>query len=580
MEEGLYMATATTNRFDAVIVGSGFGGSVMAYRLAQEGFSVCVLERGKKYPPGSFARSPLAVQNNFWDPSRGLYGLFNIWSFRGMDAIVSSGVGGGSLIYGNVLLRKDEKWFVIEDAKNPGYKAWPVTRAELDPHYDNVERMMNAQKYPHDHEPYRSTPKTQAIKLAADELIRKDPANIRWESPNLAVTFANAGRSPVPAELLVEPPGSNLHNSPRTTCRLCGECLFGCNYGSKNTLDYNYLPQALKLNAEIRPLSEVRSFQPLAEGGYLVKYVVHTPDREGINSDTSELPLQTISADRLILAAGAVGSTYLLMKNRPAFPNISATLGSRFGGNGDQFAFAVKCHETVGGKRVPRKVDAAFGPVITSAIRIADKLDGGTGRGLYIEDMGYSDTVNWIIQMLSAPGRTKRYLHFIARFIKGLLGGNVSSDLNGAISDMLTASEITYATLFMIAMGRAPQDGVMRLNGKFLDLDWNLDSSREFYARMQEYLKTIAETLQADFIKNPEDFLHRSAVAHPLGGCPMGGNDKEGVVDSRGEVFNYPGLFVADGAVMPGPVGPNPALTIAAIADRIAALIIERSRKG
>ena len=108
-------------QFDAVIIGSGFGGSVMAYRLAEAGFKVCILERGKVYPPGSFPRSPHEMKNNFWDPSEGLYGMYNVWSFRDIGALVSSGLGGGSLIYGNILIRKDEKWFVKEDINNEGY---------------------------------------------------------------------------------------------------------------------------------------------------------------------------------------------------------------------------------------------------------------------------------------------------------------------------------------------------------------------------------------------------------------------------------------------------------------------------
>src|SRR5688572_27072519 len=98
--------------FDAVIVGTGFGGSVMAYRLAEAGLRVCVLERGRAFPPGSFPRTPSGFAKNFWDPGEGLYGMYDVWSFKGLESLVSSGLGGGSLIYANVLLRKDEKWFV------------------------------------------------------------------------------------------------------------------------------------------------------------------------------------------------------------------------------------------------------------------------------------------------------------------------------------------------------------------------------------------------------------------------------------------------------------------------------------
>src|SRR6266568_2121540 len=296
--------------FDAVIVGSGFGGSVMAYRLAEAGLHVCLLERGKAYPPGSFPRSPYRMKDNFWDPGKGKYGLFNVWSFSGLNALVSSGLGGGSLIYANVMIRKDEKWFVQEDLQKGGYEYWPVTRAELDPHYTNVETMLNVQKYPFNVSPYNKTPKTIALQTAAKKL------DMDWSLPNLAVTFNNTGQEPVPGEPILEEP--NIHGRTRYSCRLCGECDFGCNYGSKNSLDYNYLSQAkLKYGADIRTCCEVRSFEPGDNGGYSICYVVHDPAKfEGkpLNThDQAVLPLHTITSDRLILAAGTFGSTYLLL---------------------------------------------------------------------------------------------------------------------------------------------------------------------------------------------------------------------------------------------------------------------------
>ncbi|HEV3233913.1 MAG TPA: FAD-dependent oxidoreductase, partial [Candidatus Dormibacteraeota bacterium] len=251
--------------FDAVIVGSGFGGSVTAFRLAEAGWSVCLLERGRVYPPGSFPRSPRQMANNFWDPSKASYGLYNIWSFGGLEALVSAGLGGGSLIYANVLLRKDEKWFVR--GGDQGYAPWPVSRADLDPHYDRVEKMLAPQVFPIDREPYASVPKTQALMHAAEQL------GLDWQLPPLAVTFAGPGDDAVPGEPIVERP--NMHGRTRLTCRLCGECNIGCNYGSKNTLDYNYLTEAQTLGVDIRTLCEVRDFAPAAGGGYTVRYVQH-----------------------------------------------------------------------------------------------------------------------------------------------------------------------------------------------------------------------------------------------------------------------------------------------------------------
>jgi len=133
-------------QFDAIVVGSGFGGSVIAYRLAEAGLRVCLLERGKAYPPGSFPRSPYWMRDSFWDPGKGLYGLYDFWSFHRIHALVASGLGGGSLIYANVVMRKDEEWFVKDDLQNGGYEYWPLTRPKPDPHYDAVEGMMRPQR--------------------------------------------------------------------------------------------------------------------------------------------------------------------------------------------------------------------------------------------------------------------------------------------------------------------------------------------------------------------------------------------------------------------------------------------------
>jgi len=194
-----------------VVVGSGFGASVAAYRLAAAGRSVVLLERGKAYPPGSFARTPAAMGRAFWDPSEGLQGLFDVWTFRGLESVVSSGLGGGSLIYANVLLRKDEKWFVHEaPVPGGGYESWPLTRADLDPHYDRVEQMLGATRYPYPD----TTPKTAALRDSAGRL------GLDWQLPPLAVSFAGRPSDPaVPGAPIPPPAYGNLHGRPRSTCR-------------------------------------------------------------------------------------------------------------------------------------------------------------------------------------------------------------------------------------------------------------------------------------------------------------------------------------------------------------------------
>ena len=315
------------SHFDAIVVGSGFGGAVTAYRLAEAGKSVCILERGRAYPPGSFTRSPYTARESFWNPGRGLTGMYHYWSFKGIDALVSAGLGGGSLIYANVFLRKDERWFVDEDVNDGGYESWPVTRADLDPHYDRVEKMIGLQRYPFEHEPYAGTPKTIAFKQAAER------TGMEWFLPQLAVTFANEGRPPVPGEKIVEQI-PNLHGRDRVTCQLCGECDVGCNFGAKNTLDYNYLTYAKHHGAEIRTLADVRTIEPREGGGYRVGYAPLDAGGEA-SANGRPAPLTQLTCDHLVLSAGTLGTTNLLLRNRSAFPRLSRKLGTRFCGNGD-----------------------------------------------------------------------------------------------------------------------------------------------------------------------------------------------------------------------------------------------------
>jgi len=570
--------------FDAIVVGSGFGGSVVAHRLAAEGRRVCLLERGRAYPPGSFPRSPYRMRTNFWDPTQGLYGLFDYWSFRGLSALVASGLGGGSLIYANVLLRKDERWFVKEETEAQGYEHWPVSRADLDPHYDRVEAMLRPQQYPFDLSPYDATAKTRAFREAADRV------GLRWFAPPLAVTFANAGEDPLPgAPIREEHP--NLHGRLRSTCRLCGECDLGCNYGSKNTLDYNYLSEALRLGAEIRTGADVRAFARRSEGGYSVRYVDYPPEG-GNGAPTAILdprtPMRTLTADRLVLAAGTLGTTRLLLRNRSAVPRISGRLGTGFCGNGDLLTFAVRCGEERDGRRVPRVIDPSFGPVITSALRVDDAADGGEGRGFYLEDAGFPNFLTWLLQALEAPRDVVRMRPVAKRLARERLRRDRyrHTGRSAAVAELFGTSELSAGMLPILAMGRDVPDGRMYLRHNHLRVDWRKGGGRSrrrpggasgpYFDRVRATSRQLAEALGGSFRDSPLWFLNRVITVHPLGGCPMGRHPGEGVVDSHGEVFGCPGLHIADGSVMPGPVGANPSLTIAALADRFADRIAEQ----
>lgn len=588
-------------RFDAVIIGSGFGGSVMAYRLAEAGLRVCLLERGKPYPPGSFARAPYDLNKNFWDPSSGLFGMFDVWSFKGSGALVSSGLGGGSLIYANVHLRKDPKWFK-EDRPDGGYDPWPVTYKDLEPHYEAVEKNLNVQKYPLQHPPYNQTLKTLALR-EANEKLNLEGSTHEWMPLNLAVSFRTKNvRNPdeddpanppiVGAQIQEE--YSNYHTvtnqreMPRSTCRLCGECDIGCNYGSKNTLDYTYITAAIHQKpypAQIETLCEVKKISPLPDAGYEIEFVRHQP--EAMNPVTGKCPPPqpfTIKANRLIISAGTFGSPYLLFMNLAAFPNLNRNaLGSRFCVNGDLLSFITNSLERKNGKSFPRRLDPSFGPVITSAIRVGDTLDemGNQGRGFYAEDGGNPYLLSWFSELSGLPGFLHRSLKFLKMAAKYRLGLSHDANLSAEIADLLGSGAASMSSIPILSMGRDFANGNLSLKDNLLECDWTRKKSKEYFDRVRRVGRAIAQALNGEYLDNPSyEYLHQVLTAHPLGGCPMGFTKGDGVVDSYGEVFGHPGLYVVDGSIMPGPVGPNPSLTIAALSNRAADHIIAQHKSG
>jgi cholesterol oxidase len=225
---------------------------------------------------------------------------------------------------------------------------------------------------------------------------------------------------------------------------------------------------------------------------------------------------------------------------------------------------------------VPRVIDPGYGPVITVAARVPDAADGGTGRGFYLEDAGFPEHVTWLLQLKDTPGPLLRLL--TQRFLWSWLGDGQDPRLSAQISTLLHSTDLSAGVLPLLAMGRDLPNGRMWLHKGRLDADWRTRASGAYFARVRAVCRRIADELGAHFVDNPLWSLGRVITVHPLGGCPMGRDVREGVINAYGEVFNYPGLFVVDGAVMPGPVGTNPAFTIAAIANRCADGILEGTR--
>jgi cholesterol oxidase len=537
---------------DVVVIGSGFGGSVVADRLAKDGRGVVVLERGKAYPPGSFARTPAEFGGNFWSPDDGLHGLFDVWSFHGIDAIVSSGLGGGSLIYANVMIRKPKEWFTQAHPTAPEYQeSWSFQYSDLEDRYAEVETFLKVQKLP----PALTVPKTTAF---IDGNLGKA------EYAPLAVRFIDDYGNPVVGATLQDDPDyPNIFGLPRRTCCMVGECDVGCNVGAKSSMDHTYLSSASHAGASIHVRTQVKTIVKNPDH-FLVGYVVHEPGVEG--DEAKGLPRPTvryIRAQRVVLAAGSLGSTYLLLRNQQYLQLNSAALGSRFCGNGDLLGFLLNAD---------RRLDSTNGPVITAfAEYLSNPGPEGADYGMYIEDAGYPMFLNWLLQ---APGVMGR---FVWHGLKHKLTLGPDTSLSDDIGRILGSARFTNNALPLLGMGRDVPDGRFFLDPddpSIMDSTWTVRTSKAYFEEMRWRMRMISEQLGGTFSVNPLYHLGRVISVHPLGGCPadtiIGDEVVEGVVDPYGQVHGVDRLWVCDGATFPGPVGPNPSLTIAAFAHRVA----------
>ncbi|MEN0057530.1 MAG: GMC family oxidoreductase [Bdellovibrio sp.] len=541
--------------YDYIVIGSGFGGSVMTCRLVEKGYKVCLLERGRKWKMHEFPRRPQDFQQNiFWNPRSQKFGLMEFRDSPESDVLTltASGLGGGSLIYANVLYRMPEMFF----------KDWPgqITRQTLEPYYTRVLSTMEARPYPFESSSYyRNTPKTALLKKVAEQLTPAAEAlhPPQFKLPDLAVRFEG------------EFPGHqtrNKHGALQSRCNKCGDCDIGCNIHAKNTLDLNYLYRAQHLaaaphRADIRTHAEVIRIQHHGDH-YSVTYVI------------PEYPLQenTFTARKVILSAGSLGSTSLLLKMKKAghLPRLNDWLGKKWCGNGDLLSFVFNTKPTV---------DATNGPVITGAIEYAFKeYADGYPHGLYLQEAGCPQGFGWYIagkipQIQGLQGLFNLFRQSVKKYLLKIAGWKYSSTINVGedFANILDHGHFTKKCLLLLGMGRDRSDGEIRLReDNETIVHWKMKSSRSHFQRLRTEMKKVADILGGVYVDNPLTHLNKIVSVHPLGGCPMGDSPEEGLVSPLGEVYGYEGLYVVDGSIIPTSTGPNPSLTIAALAERIA----------
>ena len=519
------------DRFDVVIVGSGFGGSIVAMRMAEAGRSVLVLERGRRWQPDRFPRDVRDTATLFWRTGgrRPTGGLYDVRLMSGLGVVVGSGVGGGSLIYANVHVRPDA--VVFDDPR------WPasISRQTLEPYYDKVAGVIGLAPLPE----RLPVPKRDAFRRAAAALDRD------VFDPEQAVTWPAAEGEPTSGE---------------PVCRLVAQCEFGCPHGAKRSMVDTYLRRAEERSAEVRTGSVAEVIRP-HPGGYAVDYREVATDSPGL-----------AVGRRLVLAAGTLGTNELLLRSRDragSLPALSSRLGHGFSANGDFLGSVQGADEDLA---------PAYGPDVTSIIRFFEDQPGFT-----MAAPSFSAPVMAVLASLGQPrGRLLRPVgDQVWRALPWLLSGAFAAGLLSRPSPLPArhrGDPRHMTNLFCIGQDNA--NGTIRLTRDGVDVAW--DYTREnakLIARMESAMTRVAEAYGGTYSPLVTWSITRRTVSvHPLGGCALSDTPATGVVAPHGEVHGYPGLFVADGSIVPSSIGFHPAMTIAALAEQTATAVLSSFR--
>jgi cholesterol oxidase len=518
--------------FDAIVIGSGFGGAITACRLAESGYRVLVLERGRRWTVETFPRE--ADDPWIWDhlAPQLRNGWFDLRIFPHMSVIQGAGVGGGSLVYANISIEAKPQTFE---------SGWPpeITLAELKPYYTRVGQMLDVKPVP----PQQWPERTKLLRDAANATGRGD----RFEPLELAVSFDPEWNYdlPNPHATARSKTFQNAHGKTQGTCVHLGNCDIGCDVNARNTLDLNYLAVAETHGAEIRPLHLVTAIS--REGSdYRVSYN---------RIETPNLVLGSATARIVIVAAGSIGSTELLLRCRDqigSLPAISRQLGVGWSSNGDFLTPAIHPF---------RAVKPSRGPTITAAINLLDAA--ADGQDVFIEDGGIPDLLGG----------------FLSRWASNPSANLQARTVIESLRPLLTANNLNDHVMPWFAQARDKADGVLALANGHLNLHWDITASRPTMDAVVHMHQELARATGGMALTPLTWTIAQDLITpHPLGGCRVGQSEAEGVVGHNGEVFGHPNLFVADGAIVPKAIGLNPSRTIGALAERIAQLIVDGRR--
>ena len=518
------------DRYDVIVVGSGYGGGVAASRLSRAGKKIAVLERGREVLTGQFPTRFSDLKNEMQVTGKRLRtgpssALFDVRLGDDMHVLVGCGLGGGSLINAGVALQPDAR--VFADRRWPGQVAQDGL---LEEGFRRARRWLQPQSDP------RAAEYTKYRTLqAAGSALGYDIV-----APTVTVSFD---------------PHVNVAGIEQPGCTRCGDCCGGCNVGAKNSVALTYLPDAVRHGAELFTHASVRYLAKAANGGWEVH--VRRMDANG-----SASPDMILRAAMVVLGAGTLGTTEILLRSRANGLKISDRIGERFSANGDIIAFGYGARAPVNavGVGFPAKIEGAeVGAAVSGQLEVDDAMN--LANELRVQEGVMPSALAPVLPVLFIPN--------------GRLLGALQSLVNGVYKGPFAKLQTFFAVSHDSASGR------FALDDDRLSLAWPNAKDEPVYARLDAMLSAIVEQSGGSYVKNPlagTVMGHQPATAHPLGGAGMGQERDDGVVNHKGQVFDagpvrdvtavHEGLYVVDGAVIPRSIGVNPLLTITALAER------------
>ncbi|WP_347125787.1 GMC family oxidoreductase [Microbacterium sp. SY138] len=517
---------------DVVVVGSGFGGSVAALRLAEKGYRVRVYEAGRRFEDDDFAKTNWNVRRYLWAPVLGCYGVQRIHRLPHVMILAGAGVGGGSLNYANTLYQPGAAFFA--DPQWQGIADW---ESELAPHYATAKRMLGVvERYPH------TGPVERIMAGAADDL----GVGATFRHAPVGVWFGKPGeRTPDPF--------FGGEGPDRTGCTLCGNCMVGCRVGAKNTLMKNYLHLAERRGVAIEALRTVSEVRELPGGGFAV-----TTQRSGAWFRHER---RTVTARQVVLAAGTWGTQQLLhrMKASGALPRVSDAVGQLTRTNSEALDGAVATS-------VPESLELARGVAITTSFHIDDRT--------HVENVRYGPGSNLMgaLATVIVPGGQPLGVR-LRRLVAQVLRSPVRQWRLGSLRRW---SERGIIALVMQTADNSLTLSLRRRFGRLVmtSAQGHGEPNPSYLPQAHTAAAAIAARVEADGGVSaaargswPEVF-GIPLTAHFLGGAVISASPAEGVVDAYHRVWGHPGLHVVDGAAVPANPGVNPSLTITALAER------------